>query len=84
MRLNRFLAAAGIGSRRHCDELIASGRVTINGKTCTDFSAQPSEARPRQGEWQTCSCCAITDHHVAQARRIRFDPERSARARYYF
>jgi len=41
MRLNRFLAAAGIGSRRQCDELIAAGQVTINGKTCTDFSAQP-------------------------------------------
>src|SRR5215813_15041691 len=41
MRLNRFLSAAGVGSRRHCDELIASGRVTLNGKTCTDFSAQP-------------------------------------------
>lgn len=43
MRLNRFLAAAGIGSRRHCDELIAAGRVTINGQTCRNFSAQPSE-----------------------------------------
>jgi 23S rRNA pseudouridine2605 synthase len=43
MRLNRFLAAAGIGSRRHCDELIAAGRVTINGQTCTNFSAQPGE-----------------------------------------
>ena len=41
MRLNRFLAAAGVGSRRHCDELIAAGSVTINGKPCTDFSAQP-------------------------------------------
>lgn len=41
MRLNRFLAAAGIGSRRNCDELIAAGRITINGKTCTDFSAEP-------------------------------------------
>jgi len=41
MRLNRFLAAAGVGSRRHCDELIAEGRVTINGKICTNFSAQP-------------------------------------------
>ena len=41
MRLNRFLAAAGIGSRRHCDELIAAGRVAINGETCTDFSMQP-------------------------------------------
>ncbi len=41
MRLNRFLAAAGVGSRRHCDELIATGRVTINGRVCTDFSTQP-------------------------------------------
>ncbi|HSV62988.1 MAG TPA: pseudouridine synthase [Chthoniobacterales bacterium] len=43
MRLNRFLAAAGLGSRRHCDELIAAGRVAINGHVCTDFSAHPSE-----------------------------------------
>ena len=43
MRLNRFLAAAGLGSRRHCDELIAGGRVRINGQVCTDFSVQPSE-----------------------------------------
>ena len=43
MRLNRFLAAAGIGSRRHCDELIAGGHVTINGQTCTNFSTQPDE-----------------------------------------
>jgi 23S rRNA pseudouridine2605 synthase len=41
MRLNRFLAAAGVGSRRYCDELIAAGRVGINGKICTNFSAQP-------------------------------------------
>src|SRR5918998_1412334 len=43
MRLNRFLAAAGVGSRRHCDELIAAGRVTVNGRVCTDFSYQPTE-----------------------------------------
>ncbi|HEY6111519.1 MAG TPA: pseudouridine synthase [Chthoniobacterales bacterium] len=42
MRLNRYLAAAGVGSRRKCDELIAAGRVTINGEVCTNFSAQPS------------------------------------------
>jgi 23S rRNA pseudouridine2605 synthase len=42
MRLNRFLAAAGVGSRRQCDELIAAGRVTINGQICTDFSGQPA------------------------------------------
>jgi 23S rRNA pseudouridine2605 synthase len=44
VRLNRFLAAAGLGSRRHCDELISAGRVTINGRVCTDFSAQPTES----------------------------------------
>ena len=43
MRLNRFLAAAGVGSRRKCDELIAAGHVTIDGRVCTDFSAQPNE-----------------------------------------
>jgi len=43
MRLNRYLAAAGLGSRRHCDELIQSGQVAINGRVCTDFSAQPGE-----------------------------------------
>jgi 23S rRNA pseudouridine2605 synthase len=40
MRLNRFLAAAGVGSRRYCDKLIAAGRVSINGKICRNFSAQ--------------------------------------------
>jgi len=43
VRLNRFLAAADVGSRRYCDELIAAGRVTINGQSCTNFSAQPGE-----------------------------------------
>lgn len=43
MRLNRYLAAAGLGSRRHCDELIQSGHVVINGSVCTDFSAQATE-----------------------------------------
>jgi 23S rRNA pseudouridine2605 synthase len=30
-RLNKFLAGAGLGSRRRCDELIAAGRVTVDG-----------------------------------------------------
>ena len=33
MRLNAFLARAGVASRRHADELIKAGRVTINGET---------------------------------------------------
>ena len=35
MRLNKFLAAAGVASRRECDKLIASGHVTVNGNTAS-------------------------------------------------
>jgi 23S rRNA pseudouridine2605 synthase len=34
-RLARFLAHAGIASRRHAEELIAAGRVQVNGVTVT-------------------------------------------------
>ncbi|MGC1480165.1 MAG: pseudouridine synthase, partial [Chthoniobacterales bacterium] len=32
MRLNRFLASAGLGSRRACEDLIREGRVSVNGQ----------------------------------------------------
>src|SRR6476619_488211 len=32
MRLNAYLARAGVASRRGADELIKAGRVTVNGK----------------------------------------------------
>jgi 23S rRNA pseudouridine2605 synthase len=32
MRLNAYLARAGVASRRHADELIKAGRVTVNGE----------------------------------------------------
>ena len=30
-RLQKYLASCGVGSRRHCEELIAAGRVRVNG-----------------------------------------------------
>src|SRR5947209_12297688 len=34
-RLARYLAHAGVASRRHAEELIAAGRVQVNGETVT-------------------------------------------------
>ena len=31
-RLQKILAKSGVGSRRHCEELIAAGRVRVNGE----------------------------------------------------
>lgn len=38
IRLNRYLAACGLGSRRGCEELVRQGRVTVAGATATDLS----------------------------------------------
>ena len=38
MRLNRFLAAAGLGSRRACEAIITAGRVQINGRPVTNLA----------------------------------------------
>lgn len=35
MRINKYLAEKGIASRRHADEMIAAGRVCVNGKIAT-------------------------------------------------
>jgi 23S rRNA pseudouridine2605 synthase len=40
MRLNRFLAAAGLGSRRSCEEHILKGRVSINGSFARDLATR--------------------------------------------
>lgn len=39
LRINRYLAAAGFGSRRACDELIRNGDVRINGERAASLSA---------------------------------------------
>jgi 23S rRNA pseudouridine2605 synthase len=36
-RLNKFLAHAGVGSRRFCDTLIAAGRVKVDGVRIVDL-----------------------------------------------
>lgn len=45
MRLNKYIANAGICSRREADELIAAGVVSVNGKVITQmgFKISPSD-----------------------------------------
>ena len=38
MRINKYLASCGICSRRKAEELIKSGKITINGNVVTDLS----------------------------------------------
>jgi 23S rRNA pseudouridine2605 synthase len=40
IRLNKFIAAAGLASRRQADLLIKQGQVQINGKTITELGIQ--------------------------------------------
>lgn len=39
-RLQKVMAAAGIGSRRHCEELIEQGRVEVDRQTVTELGTK--------------------------------------------
>ncbi|GAB3170201.1 pseudouridine synthase [Telluribacter humicola] len=45
MRLNRYISNAGICSRREADDLIASGQISVNGKTVTEmgYKVKPAD-----------------------------------------
>ena len=40
IRLQKYLADAGVASRRACEELIVSGRVSVNGKIVTKLGTK--------------------------------------------
>ncbi|MGE9268946.1 MAG: pseudouridine synthase [Verrucomicrobiales bacterium] len=45
VRLNKFLASCGAGSRRACDALIQAGEVVVNGRVCDNpaYRVQPGD-----------------------------------------
>jgi 23S rRNA pseudouridine2605 synthase len=43
-RLNKVLAHAGVGSRRHCEELIAAGRVSVEGQVVRELGTKVDPA----------------------------------------
>ncbi len=46
-RLQKLLASAGFGSRRACEELIITGRVTIDGKTASELGTRADPERQK-------------------------------------
>ena len=44
-RLQKLIAAAGIASRRHAEELITGGHITVNGKTITELGTKADPDR---------------------------------------
>lgn len=47
IRLNKYLAQCGLGSRRKCDQLIKTGKITINGKLITKLSYLVNEEKDK-------------------------------------
>ena len=43
MRLQKYMAMCGVAARRKCEEIIASGRVAINGEVISQMGAQVEE-----------------------------------------
>ncbi len=46
-RLQKLMAKAGLGSRRACEELIAEGRVSVNGHIITQLGTRADLSRDR-------------------------------------
>ena len=59
VRLQKLLAAAGVGSRRVCENLISQGRVAVDGKVVTELGVRiepdPDRARRRHARSSSTS-----------------------------
>ncbi len=40
VRINKYLSQCNLGSRRYVETLIQSGKISVNGETCFDYSRQ--------------------------------------------
>ena len=47
IRLNRYLAQCGLGSRRQCDVLISAGKILVNGNKITELGTRIDAKKDR-------------------------------------
>lgn len=47
MRLNKFLASAGVASRRKCDELLQQGLISVNGQVVSELGTVINEKKDK-------------------------------------
>ena len=40
MRINKYLALCGLGSRRKCEEFVTNGEINVNGKIVTNLATE--------------------------------------------
>ena len=79
MRLNAWLARAGVASRRGADELIKAGRVTVNGEPGR-LNTFVGVARPRRARRGAAREAASRLRPAAQAGRAWSRPRATRRA----
>ncbi len=63
VRLQKMIAAAGVASRRAAEQLIADGRVTVNGRTVRELGAR---AHPSRDDVR------VDGRRVTRAERLRY------------
>jgi 23S rRNA pseudouridine2605 synthase len=86
VRIARFLAAAGLGARRTCEQFLTSGKVTVNGAlvlspaTTVDprcdhvcFEGRPVQAQARQYLLLNKPCGYTCSARDAHAERLVFE-----------
>ena len=79
-RLNKFLAHAGVGSRRHCEELIVRGRVSVDGAVVRELGVKV-DPEPRSRAWTGSPLTGRATRLLAgqQAARLPLHQPRSGR-----
>ena len=68
MRINKYISLSGFASRRAADELVASGRVQVNGETISDLGHQVDETKDQVTVDGDRKSTRLNSSHIATSR----------------